>query len=109
MVETARRLQDVEYITRQQQRDDFLRTKILASGTVKDDYVLDDENVLYYAPRGEKPTLAIPRTMVAAVLSLVHTTNGHPGVAVTTLIAKSKFSWPTLRRDVREYVKSCGC
>lgn len=109
VVETARLLQDAEYISQQQQRDTFLRTKIMASGSVKDDYVLDDDNVLYYAPRGEKLTLALPRTMVAGALALVHSTNGHPGIAITTLIMKTKFSWPTMRRDVREYVKSCGC
>lgn len=69
MVETARLLQNIEYIAQQKRRDEFLRTKILASGSVKDDYVLDDDNVIYYAPRGEKPTLALPRTMVAGVLS----------------------------------------
>ena len=76
VVETARLLQNAECIAQRQQRDESLRTKILASGSVKDDYVLDDGNVLHYAPRGEKPTLAIPRTMVARVLSLVHSTNG---------------------------------
>ena len=62
MVETAQLLQNAEYIAQQQQRDDFLKTKNLASGSVKDDYELDDDGILYYALRGEKPALALPRT-----------------------------------------------
>lgn len=47
--------------------------KMLASGSVKDDYVLDDDSVLYYAPRGEKPSLALPRTMETGVFSVIYT------------------------------------
>ena len=35
VVETAKLLQNAEYLAQQQQRDEFLRTKILASGSVK--------------------------------------------------------------------------
>lgn len=31
------------------------------------------------------------------------------GRAVTTLIIKSRFSRPSMGRDIREYVKTCGC
>lgn len=34
---------------------------------------------------------------------------GNSGVACTTLLVKEKFSWSMLKRDVREYVLSCGC
>ena len=47
--------------------------------------------------------------MISRVLALVHSIHGHPGVARTTLLVKDRFSWDTLRRDVREYVLSCGC
>ena len=43
------------------------------------------------------------------MLSLVHSTFGHPGVARTTLLVRENYSWPTLRKDVSQYVLSCGC
>ena len=42
------------------------------------------------------------------MLSLVHSTFGHPGVARTTLLLRDKYTWPSLR-NVRQYVVSCGC
>ena len=43
------------------------------------------------------------------VLSLGHSTFGHPGVARTTLLlVRDKYGWPSLRKDVGQYVLSCG-
>ena len=39
-----------------------------------EEYLLDDEGVLWYAPKGEHPKLAIPRVMIPGVLALVHST-----------------------------------
>jgi len=81
----------------------------LRMGEIGGEYLLDDEGLLWYAPKGEDPKLVIPRVMVPGVLALVHSTFGHPGVARTTLLVQGKYNWPTLVRDVREYVLSCGC
>ena len=51
------------------------------SGSGEDEYLTDENGVLWHAPRGRKPTLAIPRSMIPGVLSLVHSPFGHPGVA----------------------------
>ena len=53
--------------------------------------------------------MTIPRALLQGVLGLVHSTNGHPGVARTLLLVKGKYRWPTVAQDVREYVLSCGC
>ena len=42
-------------------------------------------------------------------LSLVHVIHGHPGVATTLILVRERFFWPTMARDVREYVLSCRC
>ena len=70
---------------------------------------MDDEGILWHIPDGEDPKLAIPRAMIPGVLALVHSTFGHPGMARTTLLIQSKYHWPTLVKDAREYVLSCGC
>ena len=109
VTETARLLKDHARLVGRQRRDATLAPMFKESGSVEDKYLTDDNGVLWYAPRGQKPTLAIPRTLIPGVLSLVHSTFGHPGVARTTLLVRQKYSWPTLRKDVRQYVLSCGC
>ena len=52
---------------------------------------------------------SLPRSIVPGVLALVHGTFGHPGIAKTTIIIERKYNWPTLKRDVRDYVLSCRC
>ena len=79
------------------------------SGAVGGECLLDDEGILWHAFKGEDPKLAIPRVMMPGVLALVHSTCGHPGVERTTVIVQRKYNWPTLVKDVREYVLSCGC
>ena len=59
----------------------------------EDEYLTDDNGVLWYAPRGKKRTLAIPRTLIHGVLSLVHSTFRHSGVArATLLVVRDKYS-----------------
>ena len=93
-------------------RDELKRWNLLVklgSGEMGGEYLLDDEGVLWYAPKGEDAELAIPRVMIPGVLALVHSTLGHPGVARTTLLVRGKCNWPTLIKDMRGYVLSCGC
>ena len=41
-------------------------------------------------------------------MARAHSTYGHLGMAKTALISR-RYCWPTLIRDVRDYVLSCGC
>lgn len=45
--------------------------------------------------------VALPRTLVSAVMALAHGTFGHPGIARTTIIVADKYHWPSLKKDVR--------
>ena len=40
-------------------------------------YVLNDNDLLWIAPQGEAPKLAIPRALVPGVLALVHSAYGN--------------------------------
>lgn len=73
------------------------------------DYVLDDQNLLFHAPRGKLHAIALPRKLIPGVLALAHGTFVHPGRARTTLIIADKYHWPTLKEDVNRYVRSCRC
>lgn len=73
------------------------------------DYILDDHQLLWHAPRGKAYAVAVPRELIPGVLALVHGTYGHPGVARTTILIERKYHWPTLKKDTRAYVLSCKC
>ena len=76
---------------------------------VRDMYLLDDNDLLWYTPKGKKKVLAVHRALVPDLTSLIHAIHAHPGVASTLALVRERFHWPTMTRDVREYVLSCGC
>ena len=104
VTETERLLKDHAYLVGRQKRDATLGPMFKESGSVEDQYLTDDNGILWYAPRGQKPTLAIPRTLIPEVLSLVHSAFDHPGVACTTLLVREKY---TGRRCGRTIGSTC--
>ena len=42
-------------------------------------------------------------------MALAHSTYGHPGTVRTTALISHRYCWPTLIKDVRDYVLSGGC
>ena len=74
----------------------------------RDRYLIDEKNLVWYTPNDSKPVLAVPRSMVPELLALVHTLHGHAGVGATLALVRSHFHWPTIARDTRLYVASCG-
>ena len=105
LAETADILKNSQLLEEKQRRDAVLEPILtkLRMGEIGGEYLLDDEGLLWYAPKGEDPKLVIPRVMVPGVLALVHSTFGHPGVARTTLLVQGKYNWPTLVRDCLLY------
>ena len=104
-------LQDTPELVKNQSKDPALLevVKDLVSGGMGGDYVLDEKQLLWYSPVGSAPRLAIPQSLKAGIMALVHTTYGHPGVARTILLVQQHYHWPTMKKDLREYVLSCGC
>ena len=97
-------LRDVKHLGEAQKEDLLLgpiRAALEKGQGEKGDYVLDDQNLLWHAPRGNAHATAVPRTLVPGVLALAHGTFGHPGVARTILLVESKYHWPGLKKDVR--------
>ena len=73
-------------------------------------YMFDDRDLIWYSTNETtKPTLTIPRALAPELLALIHHLHGPPGVASTLALTSERFYWPTVVRDVREYVLSCGC
>ena len=74
------------------------------------------KNGMYYRKficSGENPNiysqLLVPRDLRSGVLHTAHdgVMSGHFGIRRTTDKILSEFYWPTLRKDVRDYCKSC--
>ena len=105
-------LRDIKLLREAQTSDPLLgpiRTALDKGEGEKGDYVLDDQDLLWHAPRGKAHAIAVPRRLVPGVLALTHGTFGHPGVARTTLLVEAKYHWPGLKSEVRDYVLSCKC
>ena len=99
-----------ELMVRQREDSHLLgRVRDLNDGGTGGEYVTDDDGLLWYAPPGSILRLVIPRSLVPGVLTFIHTTYVHPGVARTTELAQRKYHWASLKSDVRDYVLSCGC
>ena len=72
--------------------------------------MLDDRDLIWYATNDTtKSTLAILCALVPEPLALIYHLHGYPGVASTLAPTRERFHWPTVVRNVREYVLSCRC
>ena len=65
------------------------------------EYVMNDNGLLWVAPLGKIPPLAVPQPLVTGIMALAHSTYGHPGTARTTALISRRYCWPTLIRNVR--------
>ena len=80
-----------------------------AGGVGTTDYGLDDNDTIRHADEKGKKLPAIPKSMEADALALVHTLHEHAGVGATLALVHDHFHWPSVTRDTRRYVLSCGC
>ncbi len=51
--------------------------------------------------------LVLPASLRAKALTGVHDLAGHQGRSRTLQLARQRFFWPRMERDIREYVKCC--
>ena len=72
------------------------------------EYVMDNNGLLWVAPLGKIPRLAVPQSLVPVIMALAYSIYGHPGTARTTALISRRYGWPTLIRDVTDYFLSCG-
>ena len=107
-------LTETSLLAAQQNYDLLLKQNIMSWVEKKtcpehDRYVIDENNLVWYTSNDSKPVLAVPRSMVPKLLALVHTLHGYARVGATLALVRSHFHCPTIARDTRLYVASCGC
>ena len=104
-------LQDLPQLVKRQCEDVVLgriRKNSRKRGAGGGEYVMDDDGLLWVAPQGKIPRLAVPQCLVLGIMALAHSTYGHPVTARTTALISRRYCWPTLIRNVRGYVLSYG-
>ena len=79
-----------------------------AGGVDTTGYGLDNNIIRKVDEKGRKLP-EIPESIVAHVLALVHTLHRRVGVEATLALVRDHFHWPSVTRDTRRYVLSCGC
>lgn len=90
----------------QQQRDysvwGKIRARLLYEQKTESDmptrYTLDSKGVLWQKSGDEEQLMAVPN-MMAGLLAVAHTFNGHKGMDRTLALVKSRVHWPTLTND----------
>ena len=67
------------------------------------------EDGLLYNTEFEQPRVVITRALVTQVISQHHDTifSGHQGIKKTIGIIKERYFWPTLVKDVTDYIGAC--
>ena len=70
--ETARLLKDHAYVAGGQKRDATLGPMFKESGSGEDEHLTNDNGLLWYAPRANKNTLVIPRTLIPGRLLKIY-------------------------------------
>ena len=100
----------IPYLSRQeilteQQKDKFcIERKTLQNAHFK----CDSDGLLYYTEEGIS-RLVIPKSMVQNVISYHHDIlfSGHQGIKRTISLLKDRYYWPSLNKDVEEYIGKC--
>ena len=76
-------------------------------------FCLGDDNELYYIsehtsrPFSPLKCLAIPKTLQPLIISLCHDAFSHNSVNKTITRVKNLYYWPSLHRDIENYVSNC--
>ena len=65
------------------------------------------EGRLFFVTKEGRWKLAIPQALVRTFLEEAHDKAGHYGVEKVTWRLNGSFFWPTLHKDVADYVRSC--
>ena len=65
--------------------------------------MIDDNGLLWVAPLGKIPRLAVPQSLVPGIMALAHSTYGHLETAKNIALISRRYCWPTLIRDVGDY------
>lgn len=71
---------------------------------------LSVENGILYRTSGKYKQLVLPRDLKTVVLKNLHDKMGHVGADKVIHLARERFYWPFMQREIEEYVsRKCAC
>jgi hypothetical protein len=84
-----------------------LRNAILAGTEVE--YLITEDGILYKGRDVEHAKLIVPETLTQTIIELQHDKvyAGHQGAKGTRDLIKLDYYWPSMDRDIEEYVRRC--
>lgn len=74
---------------------------------MNEEYLIHDNELLWYAPPGNLAALATHQTLVRDLSSLILALYAHPRVTLMPVLTREHFHGPTKARTVGEHVPSC--
>jgi hypothetical protein len=91
------------------QDSDQFCAKIKANLQAYPDYCLDADGVLYRKETNGKPRLVIPEELVRRIIGDHHNPRyaAHPGVLRTQQWMRRLYYWPSVHREIEDYILSC--
>lgn len=111
LVGSVRPIWSRELVAREQALDEFCLDKIrkIKSGEDRELFKIDELNKLLYKIDPENNKLVVPKSMVYRVLHDNHDTvfSGHMGISKTLDLVRKSYFWPTMAKDITNYVSSC--
>lgn len=75
---------------------------------IRKDYLLNDRDILWYAPLGRNPVLAVHQSLIPDIASLIPALHTHPRVAASWVLLRGSFHWSPMARHVPQCVVWCG-
>jgi transposase InsO family protein len=99
-----------DIILREQRADEYCQKQLeeVRNGTDVD-FSIDNEGILHFGKESHNRRIVIPRTLVHTVIEYHHDKvyAGHQGITRTQDLIKLKYFWPTLNKDVENYINNC--
>lgn len=97
----ATRKKVAEFINNGWPREKQIKDERVAKNFVRRDLLMFTKNCSFFGDR-----VVTPKCFRPTILKTLH--DGHPGVALTNLRARTKVYWPSIDNDIEKMVKTCN-
>jgi hypothetical protein len=89
-------------IAKEQKKDNALKKSMSLSGTQYKIRKLEGEELITYEGR-----IVIPKTLQERIIAWYHEYLAHPGMTRMEATLRSTMTWPNMRKDIEQYVRTC--
>jgi hypothetical protein len=100
---------DRENVLREQEQDAFCNKQTPGTYDSRREFFWDEDGPMYRRRSSGNHQLVVPKTLVHEVIRENHSPVyvDHPGIRRTQELISLRFWWPSMRKDIEEYVRRC--